>query len=27
MAQAGGVDPAGIPSALALVPGWVAEKL
>ena len=27
MAQAGGTDPAGLPAALALVPGWVAARL
>ncbi|TVQ89378.1 MAG: hypothetical protein EA400_07750, partial [Chromatiaceae bacterium] len=27
MAQAGGSDPAGIPAALALVDGWVRERL
>ncbi|MCB1774366.1 MAG: alanine--tRNA ligase, partial [Gammaproteobacteria bacterium] len=27
MAQAGGLDPAGVPEAVALVRGWVAERL
>ena len=27
MAQAGGSDPAGVPNALAMVEGWVAERL
>jgi alanyl-tRNA synthetase len=27
MAQAGGSDPAGLPAALELVPGWVAARL
>ena len=27
MAQAGGNDPAGVPKALELTPGWVAERV